>query len=97
MINEQEHLLVAAGKNVHLTMAEFKIMKLLIKNAGTVLNYNRLLKECRGINFDPSSNTVAVHVCNIKRKLKSHGLDNYLINVYGVGYRLQLPAPLSSV
>ena len=92
LINEQEHLLFADGEVIHLTSAEFEIMRMLVKNAGVVQAYSKLLKVCRDISFDPTSNTVAVHVCNIKRKLRPKGLHNYIINVYGVGYRIELPS-----
>ena len=86
------HLFFAGEEIVHLTLAEFEIMKLLMKNPGVVLEYNHFLDSCRDINFDPSSNTVTVHICNIKRKLKNKGMQNYIINVYGVGYCLEIPA-----
>ncbi len=92
LINEQEHLLFADGEVIHLTSAEFEIMRMLVKNAGVVQAYSELLKVCRDISFDPTSNTVAVHICNIKRKLRPKGMHNYIINVYGVGYRIELPS-----
>ena len=77
------------GSAVKTTPIEFKILSLLMRNAGRVFSadeiYERVWNE-RAVNTD----TVMVHVRNIREKIE---LDpkrpKYLKVVWGVGYKIE--------
>jgi two-component system OmpR family response regulator len=57
-------------------------------NAGNVVRRTELLEKVWDMHFDPESNVVDVHVGNLRRKLKTAGLDDIIQTVRGVGFRL---------
>lgn len=76
------------GKNVKVTPIEFKILELLMKNAGKVFSaddiYERVWNE-EAIN----SETVMVHVRNLREKIEINPKKpQYLKVVWGVGYKI---------
>ena len=77
------------GKNVKVTPIEFKILELLMKNAGKVFSaddiYERVWNE-EAIN----SETVMVHVRNLREKIEINPKKpQYLKVVWGVGYKIE--------
>lgn len=77
------------GNSVKLTPIEFKILELLMKNAGKVFSandiYERVWNE-RAIN----SETVMVHVRNLREKIEVNPRKpQYLKVVWGVGYKIE--------
>lgn len=77
------------GDNVKLTPIEFKILELLMKNAGKVFSaddiYEKVWNE-RAIN----SETVMVHVRNLREKIEVNPRKpQYLKVVWGVGYKIE--------
>lgn len=76
------------GKKVKVTPIEFKILELLMKNAGKVFSaddiYERVWNE-EAIN----SETVMVHVRNLREKIEINPKKpQYLKVVWGVGYKI---------
>ncbi|MBY0097503.1 response regulator transcription factor [Mesobacillus maritimus] len=78
------------GDVVKLTPIEYRIVELLMKNAGRVFSideiYERVWKE-PGINAE---NTVAVHIRKIREKIEIDPKNpRYLKVVWGIGYKIE--------
>lgn len=77
-----------------ITVKEFDILALLITNQRRVFTYEMIVDLVW--NEDPafySRKTLASHVSNLKRKLKtSLDIPDYIINVYGIGYKFDAAA-----
>ncbi|WLD93301.1 response regulator transcription factor [Alkalihalobacillus sp. AL-G] len=78
------------GEPVKLTPIEYKIVELLMKNAGRVFSideiYERVWKE-PGYNAE---NTVAVHIRKIREKIEIDPKNpRYLKVVWGIGYKME--------
>ncbi len=77
-----------AGKEVHLTPIEYKIIVLLSKYIGKVLTHDFIIKEVWG----PYANEIQslrVNMANIRRKLESNPAEpKYIVTEVGVGYRM---------
>lgn len=56
------------GQPIWLTPAEFGLLAFLIR-ARRAVTRDELLRELWGLDFDPQTNSVAVHVSRIRRKL----------------------------
>jgi DNA-binding response OmpR family regulator len=74
-----------AGKSIGLTPRERDILKLLLSNPGRVLSRERILNAVWGINEDPQTNVVDVHIGRLRKKLGPCGVS--LETVRGAGYR----------
>lgn len=88
-LNEDTVEVTVDGNPVKLTPLEFKILMLLMKNAGRVFSadeiYERVWNE-QAVN----TNTIMVHIRKIREKIEINPNDpKYLKVVWGVGYKIE--------
>lgn len=76
-----------AGAPLSLTHREHAVLLRLALRAGYVVERAELLAHVWGMDFDPGSNLVDVHVGRLRQKLGHHGW--MIESVRGVGYRLR--------
>jgi two-component system KDP operon response regulator KdpE len=77
------------GKPVHLTPNEFKLLAVLIKNAGKVMTHRQLLREVWGPGSGDETHYLRVYMNQLRQKLEPDGMrPRYLLTEPGVGYRL---------
>jgi DNA-binding response OmpR family regulator len=74
---------------VDLTRTEFKLLHLLMENAGHTLTRDELLEKVMGYAYEGMGRTLDTHVRNLRKKIESNP-DNphYIQTMYGIGYRL---------
>lgn len=89
-LNQEAKEVTVNGDAVKLTPIEYKIVELLMTNAGRVLSihdiYERVWKE-PGYNAE---NTVAVHIRKIREKIEIDPKNpRYLKVVWGIGYKME--------
>ena len=82
------HIATVDKKNVKLTLKEYEVLCLLLKNSGTVLSRTQLLNQVWGYEFDGESRTVDVHIRTLRQKLGSAG--ELVETVRGVGYKINM-------
>ncbi len=82
----KKHEVRVDGIPVTLTLKEFELLELLIRNKNIVLSRDRLLEEVWGYDFDGETRTIDVHIRTLRQKLKSAG--DLIETVRGVGYRM---------
>jgi two-component system KDP operon response regulator KdpE len=79
-----------SGTEVHLTPLEYRLLSLLIHNAGRTLTYDRLLGAWQS-GEQRHLQHIRVLMCQLRRKLEPDpAKPRRLVNAYGVGYQLQL-------
>lgn len=75
---------------VHLTPNEFRLLAVMIKNAGKVMTHRQLLKDVWGPGSAEQSHYVRVYMNQLRQKIeKDPARPEYLITETGVGYRLR--------
>ncbi len=82
----QRHLVEVDGSAVALTLKEFELLSMLVKNRNMVLTRDRLLNQIWGYSFDGENRTVDVHIRTLRQKLGPAG--DLIETVRGVGYRI---------
>ena len=76
---------------LHLTPIEYKLLVLLVANAGKVLTQRQLLREVWGPSHSEDTHYLRVYMTGLRRKLEENpNLPRYLKTESGVGYRLIL-------
>jgi len=75
---------------LNLTLTEYKILLLMINQPHRVFTRGELMNQCLP-DSDALERTVDSHVSKLRKKLEEYGLAHMLINVRGVGYRLDHP------
>ena len=78
------------GRLVDLRAKEFDLLLALIENEGIVLSREKLLDIVWGFDFYGQTRTVDVHVAHLRNKLA--GSTAEIETVWGVGYKLSVPA-----
>jgi len=68
-----------------LTLKEFEIMLLLVRNKGRTLPHETILSRVWGYDFDGDGSVVHTHIKNLRAKMP----ENIIKNVRGVGYRVE--------
>ncbi len=78
------------GKEVHLTAKEFAILLYFLRNPNVVVNQQDIYDHVFDFAELQLSNTIEVHVKNLRKKLKTTHHELPLITIRGAGYRLTL-------
>ncbi|MBI5739688.1 MAG: response regulator [Nitrospirae bacterium] len=78
-------------EEIHLTPIEYRLLTVLIRNAGKVVTHTHLLKEVWGPVYGSQTQYLRVYMTQLRRKLEAESArPRFLINEPGVGYRLKL-------
>ena len=85
-VSPMKHVVMVDQEPVSLTLKEYEMLCLLLKNSGMVLSRTQLLNQIWGYEFDGESRTVDVHIRTLRQKLGSAG--DLIETVRGVGYKI---------
>ena len=85
VVDTARHRVSRAGVPLTLTRKEFGVLECLVSADGAPVSAEHLLEHVWDANADPFSNTVAVTIARLRRKL---GDPPLIETVVGVGYRL---------
>lgn len=88
-LNIAEASLVVAGEKIELTKNEFRILLTLMQNRGKIVSREELMKRLWETDCYVDDNTLTVNVSRLRRKIESHGLDNFISTKAGMGYILE--------
>ena len=75
------------GHRLELSQKEFALLRTLAAEPTRVFTKEELLRNVWGFRAMGSTRTLDSHACRLRQKLGSEG-DQFVINVWGVGYRL---------
>jgi two-component system alkaline phosphatase synthesis response regulator PhoP len=80
------HTVTVDGAEVALTVKEFDLLTLLLKNMGLVFTRDKILSLLWGYNFEGETRTVDVHIGTLRSKLGTAG--DLIQTVRGLGYKV---------
>ncbi len=86
-LNESSHQVFVDGKKIELTIKEYQLLRLFLKNPGVAFTRENLLSSVWESEFQGETRTVDVHIASLRLKLGSAG--EAIKTVRGVGYRLE--------
>ncbi|MDA0164866.1 response regulator transcription factor [Solirubrobacter ginsenosidimutans] len=82
------------GRKVALAAKEYALLRTLASAPTRVFTKEELLRDVWGFRTHGSTRTLDSHACRLRQKLRRHG-DQFVVNVWGVGYSL-LDGPAES-
>lgn len=77
------------GKDLALTLKEYKLLDILIGNAGVTVEREQLFREVWGDGFMGETRTLDMHMATLREKIKEAGGGDPIITVRGIGYRFE--------
>lgn len=86
-LSVEKHSVQVDGKEIVLTLKEYDLLHLFLKNQGFVFTRDQLLEKVWGQDFIGETRTVDVHIGTLRTKLGDAG--NLIETVRGVGYRME--------
>lgn len=88
VVNFKTREVTKGNQNVELTLKEFELLKLLIKNKGNILTRELLLDKIWGYEYIGETRTVDVHIRHLRKKIESDDKNpQYIQTIRGVGYK----------
>ena len=84
-IDENQHTVFAGSNQIFLTVKEFDLLVLLMKNRGNVLTREQLLEAVWELSSAVESRTVDVHIRTLRAKLGEY--EKNIETIRGVGYK----------
>lgn len=81
--------ILSSGKKITLTLKEYELIYLFMKNEGKVFSRDQLLERLWGLEYEGGTRTVDTHIKTLRLKLgKVSG--KYIETVWGIGYRFEV-------
>jgi DNA-binding response OmpR family regulator len=88
-LNTERYQVQADGRKIDLTLTEFRILHLLLKNKGHLVTRDLLIEEIFEMDPAESSRSLDVHLRNIRRKLECSRVAGCEIEtIRGQGYQI---------
>ena len=88
-VDRHARLVRRAEAEVHLTRTEYRLLSVLITNAGRVLTHRQLLREVWGPSHADQSHYLRIYMGHLRQKLEVDPTQpQHLLTETGVGYRL---------
>jgi DNA-binding response OmpR family regulator len=88
-IDRAARRIVANGEEVELSAKEFALLVKLASDPDRVFTREQLLRDVWGFRTYVPTRTLESHASRIRRKLAAAGLAGWVVNVWGVGYKLR--------
>lgn len=91
-VDVQNRLVMRDKQLVHVTPTEFRLLSVLVKNAGRVVTNPQLLREVWGPSNSENGHYLRIYMGHLRQKLEADPAQpQYLLTETAVGYRLLLP------
>lgn len=88
-VDRQARLVRRAGQEVHLTPIEYRLLSVLVANAGRVLTHRQLLREVWGPSHAEQAHYLRIYMGHLRQKLEADPTQpRHLLTETAVGYRL---------
>jgi two-component system, OmpR family, alkaline phosphatase synthesis response regulator PhoP len=90
-VDFQRHEVLRNDEKIDLTLKEFELLEILIKNKGRVMTRDFLLDKIWGYEYIGETRTVDVHIRHLRQKVEEDDKNpKYIETIRGIGYRFSL-------
>ena len=89
-IDIARHMVRLAGEDIHLTQIEFRLLAVMLANAGKVLTHRHLMREVWGPGHVEQEHYVRIYIRRLRQKLERDPTQpRHFLTETGIGYRFQ--------
>jgi len=90
-VDGSQHQARYRGRTIPLTPTEFRLLRTLAENKGSLCSHRMLLERVWGKQFTSCFNYLRLYVGYLRQKLEDSGEPELIVNEWGLGYRLVDP------
>lgn len=91
-VNFLQRRVTVKGKEVPLTMTEYKLLSQLVSNAGRVMLHKELLTKVWGPEYQNESEYLRAYIRHLRHKIEEDpGRPKYILSKPGIGYMFSVP------
>jgi DNA-binding response OmpR family regulator len=87
-VDRPARVVTVRGESVHLAGKEFELLSALAEDPHRVFTKDELLRDVWGYRSFTRTRTLDSHVSRLRQKLERASDDRFVVNVWGVGYKL---------
>jgi two-component system KDP operon response regulator KdpE len=90
-VDQAARLVRREGREVHLTIKEYGLLRLLVQHRGKVVTHRQILRELWGPNAEENTHYLRVQMTHLRQKLEADPhAPAFLKTDAGIGYRLMV-------
>jgi DNA-binding response OmpR family regulator len=89
ILDMESAILVNGDSRIELTKNDYRIMELLMKNAGSVVSREKIMERLWESDEFIDDNTLTVNMTRLRKKLEAAGLENIIKTKKGMGYIIE--------
>ena len=89
ILNLNDAALTYEGRRLDLTKNDFKILQILMENAGKIVKRERIMERLWESDEFIDDNTLTVNITRLRRKLEGIGITDFICTKKGIGYLLE--------
>jgi len=88
-IDFNKRIVTLAGKPVHLTQVQYRIVEYISSQPGKVLTYRQLIEKIWGPYASDDNKILRVNMAHIRQKIEADRMKpKYILTEFGIGYRM---------
>jgi len=88
VLDVENNAVKRGGKEIYLTCKEFALLEYLLKNKGKIVSRGKILEHVWDLSADPFSNTIEVHILNLRKKIDKGFRQKLIHTMPGRGYKI---------
>jgi len=89
ILNLSDTTLTYKDKKIELTKNDYKILQILMENAGRVVSREDIMQRLWESDSFIDDNTLTVNITRLRRKLADIGLEDFIATKKGIGYMVE--------
>ena len=93
MVDFVQRRVTVKGKEIPLTLTEYKLLILLVSNAGRVMLHRELLSKVWGVEYQEEVDYLRAYIRHLRAKIEEDSRQpRYILSKLGIGYLFARPA-----
>jgi two-component system, OmpR family, KDP operon response regulator KdpE len=90
-VDSRNRVVSIDDQDIHLTPIQYRLLMVLVKNAGKVLTHQQILNEVWGPSYQENAHYLRIYMSQLRQKLEADPTQpKFLLTESGVGYRLKV-------
>ncbi len=90
LLDTNRQKVIRGKESIYLTKKEFALLEYLFRNEGMVVSRGMITEHVWDMHIDPFSNTIEMHILNLRKKIDKPRKHKLIHSVPGRGYKIDI-------